>query len=142
MESTLVFFLSQLLSQGPMLLAYLVGAILALVFWRRCPSPARLTLIATLLLLVVSLVQSFLVSFFVQARVDQGWSYEQVGLIMAVLGLVASLIRVTAFALLLTAVFMGRKVTPAAMFHQALPVTEPLASQGSIEHGITRLPGS
>jgi len=141
MEYTFLFFLSQLVGQAPMLLAYVVGTILALVFWRRCPLPAKLTLLGLMLLLITSLVQSFLVSYFVQARVNFDWSHQTVGLLMSVTGLVGSLIRAAAFSLILIAVFIGRKTAQVSSPIEALPLMEP-ASRGSFEHGITRLPGT
>ena len=141
MENTFLLFLTQLLGQAPILLAYLAGVILALVFWRRCPGPAKLTFIAMLLLLITSLVHSFLFSYFLQVRVELGWSHEQVGLIMSAIGLLASLIRVTALALLLTAVFIGRKVARDSRPNEALLLTEP-ASRVTVEHGIISRPSS
>jgi hypothetical protein len=139
MELTLSVFLSQLLSQSPILLAYLVGVILAVVFRRRCPLPARLTLAAMLLLLLSTLVQLFVFAYLMQARLDRGWSIEQSGWFMAVNGLIGTLIRVAAFGLLLTAVFIGRKRAqqPTAIDAPQLPES---ASREPIEQGITTRP--
>src|SRR5262249_5252904 len=125
MENTFLFFLTQLVGQAPMLLAYVVGGILALVFWRRCPLPAKLTLLGLMLLLITALVQSFLISYFIQAQVNLDWSHQTVGLLMSVTGLVGSLIRAAAFSLILIAVFIGRKTAQVSGPLESLPLIEP-----------------
>jgi hypothetical protein len=109
MDDIFIPFLIQLLGQAPVLLAYLVGLVLALVFYQRCPRPALLTLIALALLLVTTLVQSFLFIYSVRARDDFGWNDEQFGWWLSATGLMGSVIRAAAFGLMLTAVFIGRK---------------------------------
>src|SRR5262249_44744489 len=141
MGYTFVFFLTQLLGQIPMLLTYVAGGILALVFWRRYPRPSRFTLLAMILLLLTTLVQSFLFSYFIQARDDFGWSFERYSMILSATGLIGSLIRVAAFVLLLTAVFTGRKVAQQSISIQALQLSEPASPQPE-EHGITTRPSS
>jgi hypothetical protein len=112
MENLLVSFLGQLAVQAPSLLAYLVGIILALVFWRRCPGPSLLTLLALALLLVTSLVQTFLLLYLFRARADFGWDEARVGWMLSASALVGSVIRAAALGLLLAAVFLGRRGTP------------------------------
>jgi hypothetical protein len=109
MENTIIPFLTQLAGQAPVLLAYLVGMILALVFWRRSPGPCVLTLVATGLLLGTTLVQSFLFLYLIRAREDFGWTEERYRWMLSANALVGSVIRAVAFGLLLAAVFVGRK---------------------------------
>jgi hypothetical protein len=139
MEYTFLFFLTQLLGQAPMLLAYVAGMIVALVFRRRYPRPSRITFFAMMLFLITTLVQLFLVSYFVQASIDSGWKDEKYGPIMAATGLVGSLLRVAALGLLLTAVFMGRTVAQESRPSPAFPPTEP-QQQEIVEQGITTRP--
>jgi len=140
MDNFFIQFLTQLLGQAPVLLVYLVGMVLALVFWRRCPRPAMLTLIGMALLLVTTLVQSFLFIYLVWARDDFGWSQERLGWMLSANGLMGSVIRAAAFALVLTAVFMGRKERWQTTPNEELQLTGP-ASRQSNEYGITSRPG-
>jgi hypothetical protein len=110
MDSLLISLLSQLAGQAPTLLVYFGGMIVALVFLRRYPGPAALTLLAAGLLLVTAVVQSCLSIYLVRAREDLGWTVAQFGGIMSATALVGNAIRAVAFALLLTAVFVGRRV--------------------------------
>ena len=140
MDNFFIQFLTQLLGQAPILLVYLVGMVVALVFWRRCPRPAMLTLIGMALLLVTTLVQSFLFIYFHWARDDFGWSHERLGWMLSANGLVGSVFRAAAFGLVLTAVFIGRKERWQTAPNEELQPTGP-ASRQSEEHGITSRPG-
>jgi hypothetical protein len=119
MDDLIIPFLTQLAGQAPVLLVYLVGMILALVSWRRCPGPCALTLGATALLLVTTLVQSFLFLYLSRARIELGWSDEQYGWALSANTLVGSMIRAAAVSLLLTAVFIGRKGVPPSGLNRA-----------------------
>jgi hypothetical protein len=125
MDNLIIPFLTHLAGQAPVLLVYLVAMILALVCWRRCPGPCALTLVATGLLLVTTLVQSFLFPYLSRARIELGWSNEQYGWVLSANALVGSMIRAAAFSLLLTAVFIGRKDVPQAGSAEALRPTGP-----------------
>jgi hypothetical protein len=114
--------------------------ILALVCWRRYPGPPALTLVAMGLLLVTTLVQSFLFFYLVRARIELGWTDEKYSSILAANALVGSLIRAVALSALLAAVFIGRKGVPQPKPYNALQRTEP-ASGRSEEYGITSRPG-
>jgi hypothetical protein len=120
MDNLISSFLTQLASQAPVLFVYLVAMILALVFWRRCPSPCALTLIAAGLLLVTSLMQSLLVLYLGRARMELGWSDEQYRWVLSANAVVWSVIRAVAFSLLVIAVFIGRKSAPQAGPNKAL----------------------
>jgi hypothetical protein len=53
LNNNIMPYLTQLMSLSPLLLVYFVGLILALVFWRRCPTPSLLVVIAGVLLLAL-----------------------------------------------------------------------------------------
>ena len=137
-----VFFpsLMQLVGQSPVLLAYLVGLILALVFWRRCPGPCLLTLIATGLLLVVAVAQTFLTQYLFQMRAEMGWEDVKVGWMVSAVGLTSNLLRAVAVSLLLTAVILGRRITQGAGPNKVPRPTGP-AGRLSEDQGITSRPG-
>lgn len=140
MDNIFIQFLMQLPVQAPALLAYLVGMVLALVLYQRCPRPATLTFIGTGLLLITTLVQSFLFIYLFRIRDDFGWSHQQVSWMLSASGLFASVVRAAAFGLILTAVFIGRRVGWQPRPGQELEPTGP-ASMPYDEHGITSRPG-
>lgn len=98
----------QLLPQIPMLLAYLIAMILAVTFWQRCPTSALLTFVAGGLLLIVSIAQTFLNWYLIHGRDGLAAGNGNIGSILAVVGLVGSVLRALGFGLLLAAVFTGR----------------------------------
>jgi hypothetical protein len=68
-----------------------------------------LTLIATAILFLITLVQALLVPYLARARVELGWTDERYGWLMSANALVGIVIRAVAFGLLLVAVFLGRR---------------------------------
>jgi hypothetical protein len=141
MDNLLIPFLSQLAAQAPALLVYLVGLILALVFLGRYPGPAALTLVAAGLLLLTSLAQPLLSLYLFRARAEFGWSDAQLGAMASANALAGSALRAVAFGLLLTAVFIGRRVRQGSGPGEPLQRPGP-ASWQSEEHGLTGPPGS
>lgn len=99
----------QLLGQSPMVLAYLIGMILAMVFWRRCPSTAVLVLLGSGLLLLMSVGGNFVFQYVVQSGQGWGWRDEKIRTVLTTLGFVNSVIGALGFALLLAAAFAGRR---------------------------------
>lgn len=131
-DDTFLFtVLTQLAGQAPVLLAYLVGVILALVFWQRSPVPALLTLIAMVLFLMTTLVQSVLVHYLVRVSADSGMT---LGWMLSANAVIGSVLRAMAVGLMLAAVFTGRRSSLHRKPNQALLPTE--------EHHITNRPRS
>jgi len=105
-DRLLITILTQIAGQAPALLAYLIGAIVALTLWRRSPGPALLTLIAMVLLLVTTLVQAVLIQVLVRASAD---APIRLGWLLSANAFIGSLMRALATGLLLAAVFSGRR---------------------------------
>ena len=101
--------LMQLLAHTPVLLVYVTGIVLAIVSWRRCPTPSLLALIACVLLSFLSVVQPFITNYVIQSRVQMGWSNEKLGYFFSGFGLFTSLVYAIGLGLLLAAVFVPRK---------------------------------
>ena len=101
--------LMQLAVQAPVLLTYLVGAILALMLSRRAPGPSLLTLAATVLLLLTAVAQGSAQVWLTHAHNDLRLEPRHVGLWFSIIAFVGSGIRAVAVSLLLTAVFIGRR---------------------------------
>ncbi|HUJ44313.1 MAG TPA: hypothetical protein VLW52_11975 [Opitutaceae bacterium] len=110
MNNIIIPSLSQLLGQSPVLLVYLIGLILALVFWRRCPTPSLLVLVATVLLLLISVIQPFVTQFLIHARFERGWTNQTLGWMISAVALTSSCFRAAAMGLLIAAVFFQRGV--------------------------------
>lgn len=113
MNHSAVAAISQLLPQVPVLLVFALGLILAIVNWRRLPTPCLLVTVAcalSMLLIACHPVVTFLI---IQAREDRGWTSQQMTTAFTVVGAVSGLFHTVAIGALLAAVFLKRK-TPAA----------------------------
>jgi len=101
--------LSSLLVQIPVLLVWLAGIILALVYWKRCPTAALLALIAFAVLMFITLIDTYLSMAFslVYAR-ERAWTSAQQGVYFAIKSVAASILRAAAYTLLLPAIFGWR----------------------------------
>src|SRR5438477_10034593 len=105
MEGGFGFLLSQLLYQAPLIIVALLGVILSIVLWGRCPGSALMTLLASILLLLASIGSAAMQSYFWSALVDRGWDHETYGRINAIVGLVGAVLRGLAVGLIVIAVF-------------------------------------
>jgi hypothetical protein len=109
MEAAGSYFVSQILYQLPLIIACLVGVVLAIVFWSRSPGASLMTLIGCLVLLLAIFVVSGVQSYLVSARIQQGWTLVKYGAVTAVVSAVSALIRGAAFGCVIGAVFVGRR---------------------------------
>jgi hypothetical protein len=109
--------LSQLLGQSPILLVYLIGFLLALIFWKRSKTASICTLIGTFLLLSIDVVSALLNTYLASHAVEYGWSRFEFGRIMAAVNIVANIGRAVGFVLVLIAVFTGRATRVQASFN-------------------------
>jgi hypothetical protein len=140
MSDMIVPSLMLLLGQSPVLFVYVLGLILALVFWKRYPGPCLFLLIATVLLLVVSVTQTFATQYLIHARAEKGWKDNELGLMLSTVGLAGGVLRAVGFGFLLAAVFLGRGVAQRGTPSEALRPPGP-ALRPSEEQGITSRPG-
>lgn len=93
----------------PALLLWLIGAVLAMVFWKRQPQVGLLVLLASLLNVLGILVGNFF-SWYLPRMIDQqGLGHEQLGLWFGILGYFRVGVHTLAGALLLWAAFGWRK---------------------------------
>ena len=95
----LSFLTRQLPYLAPALVVYLTGVVLALVYLRRHAAPAVLVLIASVLLIVVSLAVPLLQGYLLEQ--GMGW--------MMWVAIGGSVLRSVGFGLLLAAAFIGRR---------------------------------
>ena len=107
-QNSILPVLMQLAGQTPVLLVYVVGIILALVFWGRHRMPSMLTMIACVVMLVASIGQTILWHTLLQMRDSLGWPMQKYGSMMSMVSLVSSVVRAIALGVLLAAVFAAR----------------------------------
>jgi hypothetical protein len=104
----MTMFWTQLLYQAPLMGASLIGMILALALWRRCPSVCLFALIGFGILFVQSISQSLATAYLVSAHMERGWSAAQYGRIMTAASIVHGMVRTIGYVFVLLAVFSGR----------------------------------
>jgi hypothetical protein len=101
--------IQQLAYSIPVFIVYLVSIVLALIFIRKYPMPAILTLAAGLVLLVTTFGVTFAQSYFSAARLMYGGSQLQYSQRLSLVSIPGSILRGLGTALLLAAVFVGRQ---------------------------------
>jgi hypothetical protein len=92
----------------PVYLAWLVGAILALVRWHRHPRVSLVMLIATALFILGMLLQVVSFAWVMNQISTGGWSASEAGYILGTVAIIHSLLNTAAYTLLLVAVFGWR----------------------------------
>ena len=98
-----------LISLAPMLLVWIVGVVLAIINWQRCPTPSLLVLLAMLDLAFFRIVTGSLSMLVIPMMREQGdLNGEQMGRLFALTGYVGTFGAIIGTFLLLAAVFIGR----------------------------------
>ena len=108
------YLMQQLPYQLPLLFVSLVGLVLSVVFWSRCPGPSLLTLIAAAILLVTTAVVLGAQNYFINARVEYAWTDQKYRELSNIVAMTGSILRALSIGMLVIAVFMSRKRPPAA----------------------------
>ena len=94
---------------GPVLVVYLVGMILSIIFIRKYPLAAILALAATLILFGAAIGITMAQGYLIRARIESAWSLAQYGNMQAIVSVIGTALRTLGSALLIAAVFTGRK---------------------------------
>lgn len=105
---TLFPFLSQLAIQAPLIVVWLVGMVLALMWWRRAPKVAAVTCAACAIFAVDALIGSFISVALPSMLIQRGQSPSQLGYAFAAIGIVRSLLHTVLWCGILFAIFSGR----------------------------------
>ena len=100
--------LASLLIQSPILLVWLAGFILALVYWRRHPRASLFTVIALVIFLVETLVDTYLNLWLPLMLSERGMGAVQLGQIYMIKGILTAIIGAVAWGLIVAAIFSGR----------------------------------
>jgi hypothetical protein len=101
--------LASLLLQSPILLVWLAGFILAVVYWRRHPRVSLFTVIALVIFLVETLVDSYLNLWLPLMLSERGMGAVQLGQFYMIKGFVSAIIGAVAWGLLVAAIFSERR---------------------------------
>jgi hypothetical protein len=96
--------LPQFVPHVPLLIAYVAGLVVAVVYGKRYPRPCLLLGLACFLLLMTAIVTT--VGFYVVMRSQAGGRF--LGHVLTALNLVGGLLRAAGFALVVLAVFVDR----------------------------------
>jgi hypothetical protein len=108
MSTSFAYSWSQLIYISPLLAAYLVGIILALVNMSRFPRASTLTLVGCALMFLTSLGRMFIQNYLFSQYRSSGWSNQTYSTALNTLAICANLLHVAGFGLLLASVFVGR----------------------------------
>ena len=95
--------------QAPLYLAWIVGIVLALAFWRRHPGISLLAVLGFALLLIVTAAATFLGAYWPLLLREQGKLASEIALTMGIANVVAGAVAAVAWVLLLIALFAGRR---------------------------------
>jgi hypothetical protein len=108
-EAGTSFLLSQLGYQVPVLLVYLVGIILALVYMRRASLPCALTLTGIGILVVAMVGVAVVQASLMDSRQADGRGPRDIAQLMRSVAIAGSCIRALGVGLLVAAIFVGRR---------------------------------
>ncbi len=125
MSSSSNVIFATLIGVLPLLLVYLAGGIMCLIFIGRYPKPALFALIGCALLLLTTIVQPVLQQQIIMSRAASGRSTVQMSQAISILAMGGSIVRAGGFAMLFIAVFVGRSQTALA---SAFPVDTGIGS--------------
>jgi hypothetical protein len=105
----LTSILSVFIVDIPIVLVWLIGIILAIVFWNQHPRVSLLSLIALIGLMILTLVGTFLNVWLPMNLDKSGWTVTQMGIRLGIFGFISSLLSAGFWGLLLAAIFGWRK---------------------------------
>jgi hypothetical protein len=108
MENALPSLLRQYLQQSPLILVWLAGIILALIFWRRHPAVSLLTFLASLVFLVKGLLTTWLYHQLPHWIVERNWTHEQIDRVYFFIGISNTVVSALLWGLMLWAIFGWR----------------------------------
>lgn len=102
-------FLPSLAYQLPVLIALLVGLVIAIVRWRKTPRASLFAFLAILLVLFVTLVRTFTDSALSLILYDVFYmDFTTIGIVHSILAIVYNLLMAISWALLFAAIFSRR----------------------------------
>jgi xanthosine utilization system XapX-like protein len=103
------FLLQQIGYASPALLVYLAGVVLAIIFIRKYPMPALITLCGGVVLLITTVVLTLIQYYLFRYRLENAWSAAEYSRVLSRFTLAANIVRALGLSLWLAAVFVGRR---------------------------------
>jgi hypothetical protein len=100
--------LSQLVFYTPVLVVFVVGALLAIVRWGKHPRASSFALAGFVVLVANALLMMTLQALLWDSSSSGGWTAAQTSTLMTVVGVIRTSINVVGFALLVSAIFVER----------------------------------
>lgn len=91
-----------------LVLVYLAGIVLALMFWKRYSGPSMLVLMSNVLLLGKLIAQSYVIQYLIESLNDSRDQQTAIMWTISAVGLVSTVMHAVGIGLLLTAVYIGR----------------------------------
>ena len=104
------YVLQQLGYGSLLLIVYVAGIILSAIFVRKYPLPSMLTLAGCAILLVNVIGLALVQGYLIDSRMQSGWSGVEYGHMTMIVSIVGSIVRAIGSALLIAAIFLGRKI--------------------------------
>ena len=97
------------LVQSPILLVWLIGLVLATVYWRRHPRVSLLTVIALVVFLIETLVNTYINMWLPLLLSRRGMESSQMVQLLGIKNIVTSIIIAIGWSMVVAAIFSGRK---------------------------------
>ena len=111
--STFNYFMQQMLYQLPTLLAAVIGVVLSLIYLKRYRLPSVLALLGSATVIISGLIVTIAQGYFFSARFSSLAMTSQNYVQFAnVIGWIGAFVKGVAIALLIVAIFIGRKAAP------------------------------
>jgi hypothetical protein len=111
-QAALGDLLRQLMYQSPQLLVCLIGFVLGLVYMSRHRSASLLAIWGTVLMMVTTLVAAAVHAYLLDRFLDEHWPADRYAMLSGVVAIVGSVLRGIGLALIVAAVFVGRRPAP------------------------------
>ena len=96
------------IGQLPLYIVWLAGMVLALVFWRKHPAVSLLAFLGFALLLVTTVIGTFLGAYLPMSLREQGMTGVQVNRVVGITNLIVIFVAAGAWVLIVVALFVGR----------------------------------
>ena len=105
----LSYFFQQIVYAGPVLLVYLIGVVVSIIFLRQHPVPSLLALCGLLILFLTGVFILVAQGYLVRLRVEAAWTIARYSQMSMVITIVGTVFRTLGSALVVAAIFTGRK---------------------------------
>lgn len=99
-------------AQIPFYLVWLVGLILAIVFWKKQPKASLLAVIGLAGIFILNVVGTYTSTFLSMNLYESGMSTREIGIAMGIRTIVFNILGASFWGLIIASIFVGRKRAP------------------------------